>query len=159
MLLCFPTSPVYCFCITLRNRKPRRHRTGAMCVRRSPTAAALSTSFLLNHAANSPYSWTHWLQDLGSHTAVWVWVVNQKDWRNQAAGNTLIQHSREKCNFCIFPVLSGTAEAQVIWCGIIVKCLWLLALSIHFCQKVSQSVKICQSYSTPKVGRFFWDTV
>jgi len=31
-------------------------------------------------------SWTHWLQDLGSHTAAWVWVVSQKDWRNQAPG-------------------------------------------------------------------------
>jgi len=35
--------------------------------------------------------WTHWLQDLGSHTAAWVWVVSQKDWRNQADGNALIQ--------------------------------------------------------------------
>jgi len=29
--------------------------------------------------------WTHWLQNLGSHTAAWVWVVSQKDWRNQPA--------------------------------------------------------------------------
>ena len=32
------------------------------------------TSFLLSHAPNSP-SWMHWLQDLGSHTTAWVWVV------------------------------------------------------------------------------------
>ena len=30
-------------------------------------------------------SWMHLLWDLGNHTAVWVWVVSQKDWRNQAA--------------------------------------------------------------------------
>jgi len=30
-------------------------------------------------------SWTYWLQDLGSRTAAWVWVVSQRDWRNQAA--------------------------------------------------------------------------
>jgi len=42
----------------------------------------------LNFLSPEPYpptawSWMHWLQDLGSHTAVWVWVVSQKDWRNQ----------------------------------------------------------------------------
>jgi len=52
MMLCFSTSRVICFCITLRNRKPGRQRTGALCVQHSPTAAALSTSFLLNHASN-----------------------------------------------------------------------------------------------------------
>ena len=85
-MLCFLTSPIEYFCITLRNKKPRRQRTGALCRQHSPTAAALWTSFLLNHAPNSPYSWTHWLQNLGSHTAAWVWVVSRRDWRNQAAG-------------------------------------------------------------------------
>jgi len=38
-------------------------------------------------------SWMHWLQDLGSHTASWVWVVSQKDWRNQATtGRILAMH-------------------------------------------------------------------
>ena len=57
-----------------------------LCMQHSLTAAALSTSFLLNLASNSPYSWTHLLQDLGSHKAALVWVVSQKDWTNQAAG-------------------------------------------------------------------------
>ena len=35
-------------------------------------------------------SWTHWLQDLGSHTAAWVWVVNQKDWRNQGTTSWIL---------------------------------------------------------------------
>jgi len=53
-----------------------------------------------------------------------------------------------------FSVLSGSAEAQVICCGI-VKCL-LIAYFIGntSAKKVSKSVQICQSYSKPKVGRF-----
>jgi len=45
-----------------------RQRIGAhaLCTQHSPTAAAFSTSFLLNHAPNSPEDL---LQDLGSHTA------------------------------------------------------------------------------------------
>jgi len=58
-MLCFPTAPIEYFCITLRNKKPRRQRTGALCRQRSPTAAAPSTSILLNHAPNTPYSRTH----------------------------------------------------------------------------------------------------
>jgi len=54
MVLCFPTSPIWCFSITLQKRKPRRQRTGTLRVQHSPTAVALSTSFLLNHAPNSP---------------------------------------------------------------------------------------------------------
>jgi len=87
MMLCFPISPLLCFCITWQNRKPRRQLAGALCVQHSPTPVALSTSFLLNHApSNSPAVWTHRLRDLGSHTASWVWVVSQKDWRNQTSG-------------------------------------------------------------------------
>ena len=51
-------------------------------------------------------SWTHWLQDLGSHTTAWVWAMSQKrfkeinsDWLN--SGNAL-QPLSEKCNFCAF---------------------------------------------------------
>jgi len=91
MMLCFPTSPFWCFSITLQKRKPRRQRTGALCVQHSPTAAVLLTSFLL-----PPKSWMHWLQDLGSHTTAWVWVVSQKDWI-LAIANT----ASEKCNFCV----------------------------------------------------------
>ena len=38
----------------MRKRKPRRQRTGALCVQHSPTAAGLSASFLLNHAPQKP---------------------------------------------------------------------------------------------------------
>jgi len=98
-MLCFPTPPVWCFSITLRKEKPRRQRTGTLCVQHSPTAAALSTSFLLYHVPNSPYSWTHWLQDLGSHRAAPVWLVSQKDRRNQAATGWFLAMQSEKYNF------------------------------------------------------------
>ena len=111
-----------CFCITLRNKKPRRQCTGALCVQHSLTAAALSTSFPINHAPNTPYSWTHWWQDLGSHTAAWIWVVSRKGWRNQAAGWIQAMHwysIEGKMQFSRFSVLPGSAETQVNWCGVV----------------------------------------
>jgi len=99
-----------------------RQRIGAhaLCVQHNRTAAALSTSFLLNHAR----SWMHWLQGLGSHTA--AWVMSQKDWRNQGATSWILAMHWYSCEwkmwFLCFPVLPGSAEAQVIWGGI-VKCL------------------------------------
>jgi len=64
-------------------------------------------------------SWAHWLQNLGSHTVAWVWVLSQKDWRNQGAtGWLLAMHWFsiwvKKMWFSCFSVLSGSAEAQVI---------------------------------------------
>jgi len=66
-------------------------------------------------------SWTHWLQDLGSHRTAWVWVVSQKYWRNHGAtGWILAMHWYSiwvKNAIFVFPVLTGSAEAQVIWGG------------------------------------------
>jgi len=65
-------------------------------------------------------SWMDWLQDSGSHTAVWVWVVSQKDWRSQGGTSwilamywysILVKNVRFSC----FLVLPRAAEAQVIW--------------------------------------------
>jgi len=71
----------------------------------------------------TPPRWMHWLQDLGSHTAAWVWVVSQKDWKNQAATGCILQCTNtafeSKMQFTCFPVLPGSAEAQVIWGGIV----------------------------------------
>jgi len=102
----------------------------------SPTAAALWTYFLLNHARAAP-SWTHWLQDLGSHTPAWVWVVSQKDWKNQGStGWILAMHWYsiwvKKCNFR-FPGLPGSTEAHINWAGTSV--FWLLTLSVTFLPK------------------------
>ena len=75
----------------------------AHCMQRSPTAAALSTS-----CSPTVPSWTHWLQDLGSHTAAWIWVASQKDWRNQGAtGWILATHWYsiwiKQCDFRVSP--------------------------------------------------------
>jgi len=45
--------------------------------------------FSLTMSPTAP-SWTHWLQDLGSHAAAWVRVVSQKDWRNQGATDWIL---------------------------------------------------------------------
>jgi len=51
-----------------------------------------------------------------------------------------------KMRFSCFPVLPGSAEARVIWGGIVKRL-------ITFLPKISKSVHICQSYSKSKVGR------
>jgi len=111
--------------------------------------AALSTSFILNHAPNSP-SWMHWLQDL--------WSVQQHEhesWVKKIEEIKQLVEFRQYTNtafewkmwFSCFLILPGSAEAQVIW-GDIVKRLF------DFCQKISKFVHMCQSYSKPKLGRF-----
>jgi len=75
----------------------------ALYMQHRPTAAALSTPFSWTMPPPTALSWTHWLQDLDSHTAACVWVVSQKDWRNQGAtGWILIQHLSENAIF-VFP--------------------------------------------------------
>jgi len=138
------------------------------CACNSPTAAAISTSFLLNHAPTLLIvpSWTHWLQDLGSHTAAWVWVVSQKDWRNQGCILAIHWYSIwvKKYDFRVSPFCQVVqkhtlSEAHVIWGGI-VKCFWLLTLWVIFLpKKTSKYVHVCERCSTPKVGRFLRHSV
>jgi len=80
---------------------------------------------------------------------------SRSDWLS--SGNALIQHLSEKNAIFFFSVLPGSAEAHVIWGGI-VKRFWLLTLSVTFLPKISKCVHVCQSYSKAKVGHF-WDTV
>jgi len=53
--------------------------------------------------------------------------------------------------FSYFPALPGSAEAQVIWGGIVKR-----RLIAYFIGNISakESVHMCQSYSKPSVGRF-----
>jgi len=146
----------------LRNRKPR---TDSALVHAACNTVQLlqryQLSFHLNHAPNSLYSWMHWLQDLWSYTAAWIWVVSQKDWRNQAAGWIDAMHYDRiwgKTAFPHFPFLPGSAEAQVIWDGI-VKCLLIAYFVCNISAKKYQSVHLCQSCSKPKVGRFLRHSV
>jgi len=71
-------------------------------------------------------SWTHWLQDLGSNTAAWVWVVSQKDCQNSSSHFWFLQYTDTafewKNAIFVFPHFAGSVEAQVIWGGT-VKCL------------------------------------
>jgi len=123
-ILCFPTSPVYSLCITLRNRKPRKQRM-VHCACNRVQLLQRSRLHLSWTMPPTTMSWMHWLQDLGSHTAKWLSVVRQKDWRNQTAGWIQTVHSYTafewKCDFrfSCFPVLPGSAEAQAIWGGIV----------------------------------------
>jgi len=88
----------------------------------NPTAASLTTSLLLNHAPQQPRAERKWLQDLGGHKAAWVWVVSQKieeikqviEFREST--DTAFEL---KMQLSCFPVLRGSAEAQVIWGGIV----------------------------------------
>jgi len=75
------------------------------------------------------------------------------------SGNALIQHLSENMRFSCFPVLPGSAEAQVIWGGT-VKCL-LIAYFIGniSAKKYQNAFHVCQSYSKSKVGRFLRHTV
>ena len=103
-MLCFPTSPIKCFCVTLRNRKSRRQRIGALCAQHSPNSAVLSTSFILNHALDSPQlnalitrfreSYSSVSMSLKSKT-----LKKSSSWLD--SGNALIQHLSERCNFYV----------------------------------------------------------
>jgi len=141
-----------------------RQRTGAhaLCVQHSPTAVALSNFFLLNHVPNIS-SWTHWLQDLGSHIAAWVWVVSQKDWRSQGVtGWILAMHRRsilvKNMRFSCFPVLPGSAETHVIWCSTVKHLLIAYVISNISAtkyQNVFTYVKVIANHRWD----VFWDTV
>ena len=111
----------FCFCKTVH-----------WCIVRARNTAQLLQRSLL------PFCWTTPpyslelnalinLQDLGSHTAEWVWVVSRKDWLN--SGNALYTACKWKAWISGFPILPGSAEAQVIW-GVVVKRL-LIAYFIH----------------------------
>jgi len=55
-----------------------------------------------------------------------------------------------------FPVLTDSAEVQVIWGGIVKRLLiaYFIALSVTFLPKKSKSIHVRKSYSKTKVGRF-----
>jgi len=51
-----------------------RQHTGAMCVQHSPTAAVLSTSFLLNHAPQQPRAAYEWWVKKIEEIKQWAWL-------------------------------------------------------------------------------------
>jgi len=82
----------------------------------SPTAAALSASFLLNHASQKPQAKCIDYRIHGSYSSVSMSRESKRlkklssDLLN--SGNALIR--RVKNAIFVFPVLPGNAEAQVI---------------------------------------------
>jgi len=90
-----------------------------LCVQRSPTAAALSTSFLLNHVPNSPKLNALIIRFRESYSIVSMSCESKRlkksssDWLN--SGSAIIQ--RVKNAIFVFPFLPGSAEAHVIWGG------------------------------------------
>jgi len=108
-------------------------------------------------------SWMRWLQDLGSHTAEWVWVVSHQDWRNQAAtGWFLAMHYYsiwvKNAIFVFFSVLPGSAEAQVIWGGR-VKRLLIAYFIGNISAKKHQNAFTYVKVIANQRWDVFWDTV
>jgi len=60
--------------------------------------------------------------------------------------------------FSSFPVLPGSAKAQVTWGGIVKRLLIAYFIGNICSKKISKSVHVSQSYNKPNVGRF-WGTV
>jgi len=64
--------------------KEETQKTAYWCIVRPTQSNCCSALDFLSpepYALPTAPSWTHWLQDLGSPTAAWVWVVSQKDWK------------------------------------------------------------------------------
>ena len=57
--------------------------------------------------------------------------------------------------FSCFRVLPGSAEVQVIWAGTVKRLLIAYFIRNISAKKISKSIHVHQSYSKPKVGRFF----
>jgi len=117
---------------------PEDSALGVLYMQHSPTSAALTallTSFLVNYAPNSPYGRKHWLQDLGviQQHEYESWVKKIEDIKQLVEFGQCINTAFEgKMQLLRLPVLPGSAEAQVIWCGT-VKCL----LIAHFIGNMS----------------------
>ena len=125
-----------------------------------PTAAALSTSFFLNHALNSSELNTL-ITKFRVQQREKEWVTSQKDWRNQAVTSWILGMHYNiwvKNAVFVFPHLPGSAEAQVIW-GATVSVFWLLTLLVTLLSKISKSVHAWQSYIASQRWAFFSDTV
>jgi len=74
-------------------------------------------------------------------------------WLN--SDSALIQWVKKNAIF-VFPVLAGSAEAQVIWGGMVKRLLIAYFVVSIAAKKISKSVHVCQSYGKPKVGRFWF---
>jgi len=159
-MLCFPPHSSSASALPCENGKPRRQRTAALCVQQGPTPAALSTSFLLNHAPNHlfihPNALITWFRVLReSYSIVSVScelkrLTKSNSWLN--SGNARIHWVKMRFSCCC--VLSGSPEAHVIRGGIVI-CLSIVCFISNIPAKEDQNpFYMSQSYSNSKVGRF-----
>jgi len=72
------------------------------------------------------------------------------NWLNSGNTNTDLSENA----ILVFPVLPGSAEAQVTWGGTVKRILIACFIGNVSAKKISKSVHVCQSYSKPKVERF-----
>ena len=77
--------------------------------------------------------------------------------RRRTGALCVTQSNWVKMWFSCFPVLPGSAEAQVTWGGTVKRLLVAIAYFIVniSAKKVSKSIHVCHSYGKPKAGTFF----
>jgi len=115
------------------------------------------------HQAWSESQWTVLMRYLTISTNVISSTSQMTTFSFRKTAHRCILHATQsnwvKMWFSCFPILTGSAEARVIWGGIVKRLLIAYFIgNISAPQKISKSIHVCQSYSKPKVGRF-WDTV
>ena len=117
---CFAFHLTYLGCsIPLRKRKPRRQRSDALCMQHSPTAAALSTSFILNHAPNSPElnALITWFNASFSSVSMSCESKKIEEFKQQLVECWQCTTAFEwEMQFSCLNVLPGSGEAQVTYC-------------------------------------------
>ena len=127
----------------------------------SPTAVAVSTSFLLNHFPQQPElnALTTRFRELYSSVSMSRESKRLKksrsNWLN--SGNALIDLS-QKMRFSCFPVLPDSAEENVIW-GCIVKWVLIAYFMGNISAKKYQNVLTYVKIIAKQTWDVFWDTV
>jgi len=160
MMFCFPTLSIYCFSITSRKRKHRRQRTRAT---QSNCCSVLYFLFSWTTPHATTPSWMHSIQDLGSHTAAWVyesWVKKIEEIKQRLVEFWQCTDTafELKTPFSYFPILSGSAEAQTIW-GSIIKRLLIAFFIGNTSAKKNQNPFTFVKVIARQRRDVFWDTV
>jgi len=161
-VLCFRTSPIQCFSITLQKRKPRRQRTGSMCMQHGAIATALLTPFLLNHAPNSPElnaSITRFRESYSSVSMTKkVEEIKQQLVEFWQCSNKAFEW---KCNFRVSLFCQVAQKHKSFdWGGILASFGWLFTLSVTFLPKKNTEIRSRVSkVIASQRWDIFWDTV
>jgi len=117
-------------CITLRNRKPRRECTGALCMQQSNFCSAVDFVYpepCLQQPQAEHIDYEIIQKRMG---------LESKRLKKSSSWLNLLQCTNiwRKIQFSCFPVLPSSAEAQVIWRGV-VKCLLTAYIIGNICAK------------------------